>query len=134
MTDRLEAQFAFLNEADKLKSVLRATTLVDGSRRENSGEHSWHLALYALVLADQAAPGVDIIAAAPKGAYDISSGTSMAAAHVSGIAALMLEKNPKLTPKDIRALLLSSAYKTSGQSADLGAGIADAAGALAAVK
>ena len=40
--------------------MLRATTLVDGSRRENSGEHSWHLALYALVLADQAAPGVDI--------------------------------------------------------------------------
>jgi putative hydrolases of HD superfamily len=60
VTDRLEAQFAFLNEADRLKSVLRATTLVDGSRPENSGEHSWHLALYALVLADQAAPGVDI--------------------------------------------------------------------------
>ena len=60
MTDRLDRQFAFLNEADRLKSVLRATTLVDGSRPENSGEHSWHLALYALVLADQAAPGVDI--------------------------------------------------------------------------
>ncbi len=60
MTDRLVAQFAFLNEADRLKSVLRATTLVDGSRPENSGEHSWHLALYALVLADQARPGVDI--------------------------------------------------------------------------
>lgn len=60
MTERLEAQFAFLNEADRLKSVLRATTLVDGSRAENSGEHSWHLALYALVLADQAGPGVDI--------------------------------------------------------------------------
>ncbi len=60
MTDRLEQQFAFLNEADKLKSVLRATTLVDGSRRENSGEHSWHLALYALILADQADPAVDI--------------------------------------------------------------------------
>lgn len=60
MTERLEAQFAFLNEADRLKSVLRATTLVDGSRPENSGEHSWHLALYALVLADQAGPGVNI--------------------------------------------------------------------------
>lgn len=59
-SDRLAAQFAFLNEADRLKSVLRATTLVDGSRPENSGEHSWHLALYALVLADQAAPEVDI--------------------------------------------------------------------------
>jgi putative hydrolase of HD superfamily len=58
--DRLQAQFDFLNEADRLKSVLRATTLVDGSRPENSGEHSWHLALYALTLADQAAPGVNI--------------------------------------------------------------------------
>ena len=58
--DRLAAQFAFLNEADRLKSVLRATTLCDGSRPENSGEHSWHLALYALTLADQAAPGVNI--------------------------------------------------------------------------
>jgi len=57
---RLNQQLAFLNEADRLKSVLRATTLVDGSRRENSGEHSWHLALYAMVLADQAAPGVDL--------------------------------------------------------------------------
>lgn len=60
MTDRLTAQFAFLNEADRLKSVLRATTLVDGSRPENSGEHSWHLALYAMTLADQAEPGVNI--------------------------------------------------------------------------
>jgi len=60
LSDRLEAQLAFLTEACRLKSVLRATTLCDGSRRENSGEHSWHLALYALVLADQAAPDVDI--------------------------------------------------------------------------
>jgi len=60
LSQRLDAQFAFLNEADRLKSVLRATTLVDGSRPENSGEHSWHLALYALVLADQAGPSVDI--------------------------------------------------------------------------
>lgn len=60
MSDRLSAQFAFLNEADRLKSVLRATTLVDGSRHENSGEHSWHLTLYAMILADQAAPGVTI--------------------------------------------------------------------------
>ncbi|GAB1479620.1 HD domain-containing protein [Paracoccaceae bacterium] len=60
MNGRLDQQFAFLNEADRLKSVLRATTLCDGSRRENSGEHSWHLALYAMVLEGQAAPGVDI--------------------------------------------------------------------------
>lgn len=57
---RLDQQIAFLDEADKLKSVLRATTLADGSRAENSAEHSWHLTLYALVLADQAGPDVDI--------------------------------------------------------------------------
>ncbi|WP_299657817.1 HD family hydrolase [uncultured Tateyamaria sp.] len=57
---RLDQQIAFLNEADKLKSIIRATTLADGSRAENSAEHSWHLTLYALVLADQAGPDVDI--------------------------------------------------------------------------
>ena len=49
MNTRLDAQMAFLNEADKLKSVMRATTLGDATRHENSGEHSWHIALYALV-------------------------------------------------------------------------------------
>lgn len=57
---RLDQQIAFLNEADRLKSILRATTLADGSRAENSAEHSWHLTLYALVLSDQAGPDVDI--------------------------------------------------------------------------
>lgn len=60
MTARLEAQIAFLREADKLKTVLRASRLIDGSRRENSAEHSWHIMLYAMVLADQAGPQVRI--------------------------------------------------------------------------
>ena len=60
MTDRLDAQIAFLSEADKLKSVLRASRLHDGSRFENSAEHSWHVMLYAFVLADQAGPDVRI--------------------------------------------------------------------------
>lgn len=58
-TGRLDQLFAFLLEAEKLKSVTRATPVHDGSRRENSAEHSWTLALYALVLAEEAAPGVD---------------------------------------------------------------------------
>jgi putative hydrolase of HD superfamily len=60
MADRLDRQFAFLNEADKLKSVLRGTTLNDGSRAENSGEHSWHIALYALVLAEHSDRPVNV--------------------------------------------------------------------------
>jgi putative hydrolase of HD superfamily len=51
---------AFLVEADKLKSVVRGTKLADGSRYENSGEHSWHIALYALTLGEHAPEGVDI--------------------------------------------------------------------------
>jgi len=57
---RIDDQLAFLIEADKLKSVLRGTTLCDGSRRENSGEHSWHIALYAMVMAEHAVRPVNI--------------------------------------------------------------------------
>lgn len=60
MTDRLDRQLDFLLEIDRLKQVLRASPIADGSRRENSGEHSWHLAMFALVLADQAEGGVSI--------------------------------------------------------------------------
>jgi len=57
---RLDQQMAFLTEIDQLKSVLRATTLCDGSRMENSAEHSWHIALYALVLAEHAETPIDV--------------------------------------------------------------------------
>jgi putative hydrolase of HD superfamily len=57
---RLDQQMAFLHEADRLKSVLRATTLCDGTRFENSAEHSWHIALYALVLAEHSETPLDI--------------------------------------------------------------------------
>jgi putative hydrolase of HD superfamily len=58
--NRLEQQLAFLVEADKLKNVLRRTSLTDGSRRENSAEHSWHLALAAMVLAEYSAVPVNM--------------------------------------------------------------------------
>lgn len=60
MPDRIDAQLSFLIEADKLKSTLRATTLCDGSRLENSGEHSWHIALYAMVMAEYANKPINI--------------------------------------------------------------------------
>lgn len=59
-TERLQQQLAFLTEADKLKSTLRATQLCDGSRRENSGEHSWHIALYAMTLAEHSNRPIDV--------------------------------------------------------------------------
>ncbi len=60
MTADLDRRMAFLVEADRLKSIVRATKLADGSRHENTAEHSWHLALFALVLAPEAPPGVSI--------------------------------------------------------------------------
>lgn len=57
----LERQLTFLREIDKLKSVLRMSPLVDRSRRENSAEHSWHLAMYALVLSEHAAVPIDVV-------------------------------------------------------------------------
>jgi len=59
MHERLAQQIAFLVEADKLKSVIRRTPLVDVSRLENSAEHSWHLVLVIMVLREYGQPGVD---------------------------------------------------------------------------
>ena len=56
---RLARQLGFLLEADRLKSVVRGSRIADGSRRENTAEHSWHLALFALVLREWAVGEVD---------------------------------------------------------------------------
>ena len=57
---RRAAQLRFLLEADRLKGIDRRNLLADGSRRENTAEHSWHLALLALVLAEHAVEPVDV--------------------------------------------------------------------------
>ena len=49
----------FLREIDRLKGVVRQSPLLDRSRKENSAEHSWHLAMYASVLAEYATDAVD---------------------------------------------------------------------------
>lgn len=50
--DDLTACLDFLNEIEKLKMIYRQNMAIDGSRQENSAEHSWHIALMAIVLAD----------------------------------------------------------------------------------
>ena len=57
---RLRKQLSLVVEADRLKRVLRRTVITDSSRHENSAEHSWHLALAAMTLAEHAGQGVDI--------------------------------------------------------------------------
>ena len=60
-SNRLQQQIAFAVEIDKLKRIVRQTLLTDGSRQEDSAEHSWHLAVMVLVLSEYAKDGkIDI--------------------------------------------------------------------------
>lgn len=59
MNERLDRQMDFLDAVEALKVVERRNRTVDRARRENSAEHSWHVALMALVLAEHAEPGID---------------------------------------------------------------------------
>lgn len=52
--EKLQKQLSFIVEIDKVKNVMRRTLLIDGSRRENDAEHSWHLAIMALLLTEYA--------------------------------------------------------------------------------
>lgn len=59
-SERLSQQIAFLLEIDRLKTIVRRTPLTDNSRQENSAEHSWHLAVAAMVLREHAPSVIDI--------------------------------------------------------------------------
>ena len=59
--NRLDQQLSFIVEIDKLKTVIRQSLLIDMSRRENSAEHSWHLAMMATVLTEYAKEQVDVL-------------------------------------------------------------------------
>ena len=59
--DRLQQQIAFIYEIDKVKFILRKTRLFNSDRPENDSEHSWHLAMMALILAEHASQPIDIL-------------------------------------------------------------------------
>jgi hypothetical protein len=106
--------------ADKNVIAVTATDMEDrlytGANRGN------HIAV--------AAPGVDVLVPAPGGGYQFTTGTSVAAAHVSGVAALLLERNPKLTPAEVRRILIRTA-KSIGPRDRAGAGLVNAYEAVA---
>ena len=77
-----------------------------------------------------AAPGIDVITTVPKDGYDFLSGSSLAAAHVTGIIALMLERSPGLSQHDIESLLTSTAHLIDANGSQAKIGIADACAAL----
>ena len=80
------------------------------------------------------APGVDIFLPAPDEKYQMTSGTSFSAAYVSGLVALMLERNPALKPDAVRAILTKTARDLGAPGRDdlFGAGEADAYAAVSA--
>jgi Subtilase family len=82
-----------------------------------------------------AAPGVDVFLPAPDEKYQITSGTSFSAAYVSGLAGLMLERNPALKPEELRAILMKTARDLGSPGRDdlFGAGEADAFAAVSAI-
>jgi subtilisin family serine protease len=79
-----------------------------------------------------AAPGVDVLAAAPNSGYQITTGTSFAAAQVSGVAALILDRNRKLDAAAVRRILMSTARDLGpvGHDDQFGSGLVDALGAV----
>jgi subtilisin family serine protease len=79
-----------------------------------------------------AAPGVDILVPAPGNTYQLTTGTSVASAEVSGLAALLLERNPNLSPEDVRKILTSSARRlgSNDRDDDFGSGLIDPAKAI----
>ena len=63
--ERLQKQMKFILEVDKVKEIFRQTYLSDGSRKENDAEHSWHLALMAVLLKEYANEDVDLLKVIP---------------------------------------------------------------------
>ncbi|GAA2269382.1 type VII secretion-associated serine protease mycosin [Nonomuraea roseoviolacea subsp. roseoviolacea] len=96
----------------------------DGVRAEFSQVHTYNTI---------AAPGVDIYAARNTGGYEAGDGTSPACALVAGTAALMLSANPKLTPRQVRDILVRTARKPpAGYTPFLGFGLVNAEAAVKA--
>jgi subtilisin family serine protease len=79
-----------------------------------------------------AAPGVNVLVPAPEGGVQVTTGTSVATAHVSGVAALLVAEEPSRTPEDIRAILVDTAKHlgTEGVNPQFGAGLVNPLKAL----
>ena len=106
------------------RGVIAVTAVDEADRRYEHANRGSYVAV--------AAPGVDILAPVERGGYAYVSGTSFAAAYVSGIAALLLERDPNLDPKSVADLLASAAEDLGpvGRDDDFGAGRVDAYASL----
>lgn len=107
--------------------VIAVTATDSGDHLFASANRGAHVAI--------AAPGVDILMPAPEDKYQVNSGTSFAAAYISGLAALLIDRNPGITPDGIRAALAATAHDLGprGRDDQFGAGLADALAAVQTV-
>jgi subtilisin family serine protease len=105
--------------------VIAVTATDENDKLFNQANQGPHVAV--------AAPGVDITVPAPDDSYQITTGTSVAAAHVSGVAALLIERHPTVDAATILEVLTSSARKlgSRGRNDQFGWGLVDPASALA---
>ena len=80
-----------------------------------------------------AAPGVDVVVPAPNNDYQLTTGTSVATAHVSGVAALLIERHPAVDAETVLEVLTSSARRLNSKGRDdqFGWGLVDPSNALA---
>jgi Subtilase family len=109
------------------KNVIAVTAIDVDNRLLSAANRGKHIAV--------AAPGVDVLVPAPGRAYQLTTGTSVAAAEISGIAALLVELKPSITPDEVRKVLQSTAFDLGPKGPDdqFGAGLADAERAVMAI-
>jgi subtilisin family serine protease len=104
--------------------VIAVVSCGNGGRAELPG---WTAARFAI-----AAPGIDILTTVPQSGYDFVSGSSVAAAQVTGVVALLVEQDPRLTPAEAVELLRSTSrpLAIASATASPGAALIDACAAL----
>jgi Subtilase family len=110
------------------ENVIAVTAVDENDKLMPQANQGPHVAL--------AAPGVNVLEAAPRGTYNFTTGTSVAAAHVSGVAALILERDPAVDPFRLEEVLFSTAKDlgTPGRDAMFGYGLVDPYRALNALE
>lgn len=109
------------------ENVIAVTAVDDKDRLLPQANQGPHVAL--------AAPGVNVLETAPHAVYNFTTGTSVAAAHVSGVAALLLERNPGLDPAALEEALSTTARDLGAPGRDplFGFGLVDPLHALKAL-
>ncbi len=110
------------------RNVIAVTATDASDKLFEASNRGSHLAL--------AAPGVDLLLPSPDEKYQVASGTSFAAAYVSGVAALIVERNPGVAPEVVRRILMDTAgdLGPKGKDDQFGAGLANALAVVQAAR